>query len=438
MPTKRWIVYIDGTGNDASSRTNIYRMFEATVKKAEVGGVWQDAKYWPGVGVKPWEKLRGGAFGRYLSKQILEAYTWLAEHHRDHDEIHILGFSRGAFAAMGLVGFLAWRGLPKKQDSPKRLNGLSERHFKLYHQSTRKSQESREPGSRSWEELNSLSKEERSGLSTLDQEVVEQFRPVGIKFVGLFDTVRAAGLEVFRWIGNRMPSEVPEALKVATRGTLALRYTRHLPSNVERAYHALAIDEHRAVFHPRVWIVPKQRANSPQAVEQRWFIGAHANVGGGYDHDSLAVIPGYWMQEKAKASGIRFVTGKEHRNPSPSSEDCLTHNQGCKDCLVRDSYREWLKGIYSRLSWRRYQRPIYAYVEQQQGLEYERQTVDQTVAERYAQDPCYRPKNFEKWLDGCMIGRIEKLRDSLGNDLIDRCFEKLRASRMRTDEPPCS
>jgi hypothetical protein len=26
-------------------------------------------------------------------------------------------------------------------------------------------------------------------------------------------------------------------------------------------------------------------------VEQRWFVGAHANVGGGYENDLLAQIP---------------------------------------------------------------------------------------------------------------------------------------------------
>jgi hypothetical protein len=57
------------------------------------------------------------------------------------------------------------------------------------------------------------------------------------------------------------------------------------------AAHALAIDEHRPDFAPTLWTrsVPKDpNADQPRAprslveAEQRWFVGAHANVGGGY------------------------------------------------------------------------------------------------------------------------------------------------------------
>jgi hypothetical protein len=39
-------------------------------------------------------------------------------------------------------------------------------------------------------------------------------------------------------------------------------------------------------------------------VEQRWFIGAHANVGGGYKYDRLHHIPLRWLQDKASACGL--------------------------------------------------------------------------------------------------------------------------------------
>jgi uncharacterized protein (DUF2235 family) len=72
--------------------------------------------------------------------------------------------------------------------------------------------------------------------------------------------------------------------------------------------HALAIDEHRNDFAPTLWDVhhPKDQnaviaqARPLSSVEQRWFVGAHANVGGGYQTDLLAQAPLRWMMKKAE------------------------------------------------------------------------------------------------------------------------------------------
>jgi len=54
--------------------------------------------------------------------------------------------------------------------------------------------------------------------------------------------------------------------------------------------------------------VPKQanEADAPQVdnryVEQRWFAGAHCNVGGGYQNDLLPQRPLAWLQEKARGA----------------------------------------------------------------------------------------------------------------------------------------
>jgi hypothetical protein len=71
----------------------------------------------------------------------------------------------------------------------------------------------------------------------------------------------------------------------------------------------MAIDEHRRAFAPTLWTVrkpkdPKAIVAAPRAlesVEQRWFVGAHANVGGGYSSDLLAQIPLRWMMKKASS-----------------------------------------------------------------------------------------------------------------------------------------
>jgi hypothetical protein len=41
-------------------------------------------------------------------------------------------------------------------------------------------------------------------------------------------------------------------------------------------------------------------------VEQCWFTGAHADVGGGYDNGLLAQIPLKWLMQKAQLDGLSF------------------------------------------------------------------------------------------------------------------------------------
>jgi uncharacterized protein (DUF2235 family) len=404
---KRCVLFFDGTRNDRRSDTNIQRLFGRLAPSC-ADGVTQEGQYWEGVGIKPWETVRGSAFGLRISEKIKEGYQWLAGRHSDGDEINIFGFSRGAYTAMGLVGLLAWRGLPKQSMS----SGELERLFDLFRQATQKSREDKSPGCRSLEDLCALSSEDKQTLDDQDKEVLAKFRRAPINFLGLFDTVRAAGFEVFQWFGNQKLPEVPQG-KYLTPGTLALRYTRHLPPNVARAYQALAVDEHRAVFHPRVWIVPKERQQSRQArmaeqiAEQRWFIGAHANVGGGYRCDRLAEIPLSWMQEKAAEAGIHFTA---------TSRPTLTRaSWRLPEFKVRDSYSAWLLYMYRLFRWERYYRPIYPWgLRHEDGavvIEYESPTIDESVLRRILEDEKYRPRNVKD------------------------CLELLRSSKVQLDNP---
>ena len=60
----------------------------------------------------------------------------------------------------------------------------------------------------------------------------------------------------------------------------------HLRLDNENAFQALALDEHRRNFEPTFWtktitVGQAGAADRPiDKVEQRWFVGAHANVGG--------------------------------------------------------------------------------------------------------------------------------------------------------------
>ena len=82
---------------------------------------------------------------------------------------------------------------------------------------------------------------------------------------------------------------------------------------VDHAFHALAIDEKRLSFPASVWGYPNHKDNL--TVEQVWFPGNHANVGGGYSESSLSDIALDWMLSRIadKRLGLQFVSNCKSR-----------------------------------------------------------------------------------------------------------------------------
>ena len=80
----------------------------------------------------------------------------------------------------------------------------------------------------------------------------------------------------------------------------------------EYAFHAMAVDEHRKAFAPTLWSNQGATSAKPRPIErteQRWFISAHANVGGGCFNDPLAQLPFNWLAHKAESLGLAFSDG---------------------------------------------------------------------------------------------------------------------------------
>ncbi|MDA0351631.1 MAG: DUF2235 domain-containing protein [Chloroflexi bacterium] len=109
MAPRKLVVLCDGTFNDSSDDTNVFRFKNALSREGQV--VYYDE----GVGVteegnrKGWfgrtvDSLMGGAFGSGLSMNVQQGYRWVCEHYEDGDELYFLGFSRGAFTARSTVG----------------------------------------------------------------------------------------------------------------------------------------------------------------------------------------------------------------------------------------------------------------------------------------------------------------------------------------------
>jgi hypothetical protein len=161
------------------------------------------------------------------------------------------------------------------------------------------------------------------------------------------------------------------------------------------AFHALAVDEHRKAFAPTLWTVdyangapPPHHHRTLSQVEQRWFVGAHANVGGGCQSDQLAPTPLKWIMDKAALHGLTF-----RRELDPEVPD--------KPPPISDSYSEFLGGAYKLVTLGRpYYRPIGtdpAPSSSTQMRENINETIDASVFERCWADDAYRPPNLTDW-----------------------------------------
>jgi hypothetical protein len=93
-------------------------------------------------------------------------------------------------------------------------------------------------------------------------------------------------------------------------------HNHHLGSAIRHGYHALALNETRAAFAPVLWDCPPGWEGN---VEQVWFRGAHADVGGQIGAFGaarpLANIPFVWMLDRAEVLGLALPEGWRARFP---------------------------------------------------------------------------------------------------------------------------
>jgi uncharacterized protein (DUF2235 family) len=360
-PKKRLALFLDGTWNTVDTNTNVWRLKSLCSTKSADGSA--QAVYYE-VGVNGFV---GGTFGKGVVRNVINAYEWLMDQYNPEDEILIFGFSRGAYTARSLAGFIAKYGL-LKPGAPLGVEQLYDRYHRADDRTIWKLIEARDG--------------ETLGACTLEEKWMLKYSlPIHIKVVAVWDTVGALGIPVLHIPG-------------VSRSTLGFLHTG-LRIPIENGYHALAIDEHRRAFSPTLWTVrtpkdPNAIIAAPRlfgSVEQRWFVGAHANVGGGYKSDLLAQVPLRWIMSKASLHGLAF------RNDVEVDADALR-------APVSDSYTEFMHGAYAKFSGRFY-RPIgEAPREESDGTHTNvNETIDASVFDRCRTLTEYRPRNLVDWAD---------------------------------------
>jgi uncharacterized protein (DUF2235 family) len=275
------IVSCDGTWNtpderqdDVPAPTNVVRLHNA-ISAADARGIPQRKYYHSGVGTDGTmlQRLAGGAYGAGISANIMSAYRWLADNYSAGDEIFLFGFSRGAFTARSVAGFVGACGLPDLSAlAPAPAWARVQQAYEVY----RLPAANRPPIT--WPRINSGAPD----------------GAVPIQFIGVWDTVGALG--------------IPDDLALLNLLDDPKKWSFHdtqLGAQVKIARHAVAIDEMRASFTPTFWTdAADQPLNDGQRVVQLWFPGVHCDVGGGYAACGLSDGALQWMIGEAVAAGL--------------------------------------------------------------------------------------------------------------------------------------
>ncbi len=256
------LVFMDGTWNDENGiandgiTTNIYKLFRALEGELNSDSIPHSithekhvALYYRGIGndddnnmVGSWFK---GAFGGSEKRIRDSAYCGIIEHYRKGDKISIFGFSRGSASARLLASDLHKEGVVASIDvhtneEENKSTGCIETIYKKY-----------------------------SGKS-------KKKHKVDVNFLGIFDTVGAFGIPIDLGFGFQK---------------LNLFKDLDVAGNVKQVVHCVSIDESRDPFIPTL-------CNKAEHVDEVWFAGVHADIGGGYRHNQLSKIPTAYMIDR--------------------------------------------------------------------------------------------------------------------------------------------
>ena len=270
---KNIVICCDGTmgkyGTKAEN-TNVVRLFERLCPDG-----WDQISYYdPGVGT--YSPLRT-PLGRLLQNgiesvvgygvkgNVAEAYKYLMNHYEHGDKIYLFGFSRGAHTVRVLAGLIHKCGLLTKGS-----DNLIPHAVLMYYEKD-------------------------------NDEIAADFRNTFSRackpfFIGVWDTVASVG-----WVWRNYFKD------------------RKLNADVSYGYQALAIDEKRSHFEPSIW--DETAIPEGQVIEQVWFPGFHADVGGQKACLSISDIPLQWMAEHAEARGLKMRLGwLDDLTPDPAGE----------------------------------------------------------------------------------------------------------------------
>ena len=224
------------------------------------------------------DRIAGLASGRGVYENIGEAYRFLMQNWGPGDRIFCFGFSRGAFTARAVVGMVNLFGVLEREHEP-----LIPTLVRIYFSQPPEAEQVHgrknwrralgrflhvgmaRPGKAAAEATQPAEEETHVTRNELADEVRRNFsRPAAVHWVGVWDTVESVGPPL---LGSRdNPSTA----------------TFHDKPKIHHVRHALALDEHRWPFVPRLYDAASDFDREGRTLKQLWFPGVHCDVGGSY------------------------------------------------------------------------------------------------------------------------------------------------------------
>jgi uncharacterized protein (DUF2235 family) len=338
MP-KNIVLCSDGTGQSGGkgNQTNVWRIYKsvATMDFKAPPTATEDAKafsqkappleqrifYDDGVGTSRirWWALFCGIFGYGLSRNVKQLYATLAANFDPGDHIYLFGFSRGAFTVRTLAGLIDACGVVDRRHPEENrflddaeLEAVVDTAYKAYRQKysallcrvLKQLLRVKDIDLDDFRSTNCIrvTQDQYKDYKNIPKNSVDK-NHVPIRFIGVWDTVDAVGFPV-DCIANFWNKKIYQ-----------FKFSNYaLGDGVDKACHALAIDEERGSFQPRLFDQRPHKdgrvvGSSPVddgRIEQVWFPGVHSNVGGGYPKQGMAHVTLNWMMAKAEEQGLRF------------------------------------------------------------------------------------------------------------------------------------
>ena len=284
-PSKKIIVCCDGTGNDSDGTMNvptnvakIARCLNRTGPAVGSGNqIPQLVYYQSGIGTKSSGSL-GQAFdgltGRGITENIRSSYSFICNNYEMDDEIYLIGFSRGAYTARCLSTLLNDVGILTKHAL-----GYFYDIFHIWQaKNIGKRHEPTHPGLPEWLDV--------SKVLDADRHLTFDRFKIRVTVCAVFDTVGSLGIAASD--SDSKVDYVKDVLRGAGflkwlpglgKGSEAFEFVDTVVSqNIDHAFQALALDEHRGHFPPTVWENPPRPQNDAHPeyrcndLQQCWYV----------------------------------------------------------------------------------------------------------------------------------------------------------------------
>ncbi|KAG9095087.1 hypothetical protein FS749_011123 [Ceratobasidium sp. UAMH 11750] len=279
---KRIIVCCDGTWQDGIINRQTW-MYSNVLKLARCLN-HDDERYDPpipqivfyqaGIGSEQniYSRYVDGTTGSSLAEKVQEAYAFIAHNYAPGDEVFLFGFSRGAYTARMVAGFIGYIGILDRTA----MDSFADIFIAMQKKNKAKNEAESKRCDDTLAQFKDICDDGRRRADFNHDKFT-------IKCIGVWDTVGSMGLPT-----------------VITQNSAKMHQLFDFPDNVlgphiERAMHAMSLNEDREDFQVTKFYQTKAGKERGQQLRQVWFAGQHTDVGGGWHDHDLSDIALMWM-----------------------------------------------------------------------------------------------------------------------------------------------